>query len=365
MASNYLPDLRFLPDSLKAIDASTKLNDGVSVGSFLDNITLDHIADLGERKQLVRNLLPHAQILKSIGDNTTKFAAHKLVVAEGIYKPSPEEQMTEDDTNPNYLALNGRSITFELKRNNRTDNDKTFELARYLQVFYSTYDKLILDYDTAIEGELNAQIIIQVPNIPSNYEVTFNRVIETRFNNTVQATGQLIEITEIPDTVVEFPADTPDDVTGYFTVGDLHARLLRTYGGDPWQSYALDYRSSRDNAILENLNKIRKGQVVVISSGYNDTINSNDTPKDIATRVLKTVTASKDVLGHVTSFLLFPITDKVQESRSKDVRAAIISALSVFNDVRIIDLNSPQYQLGFDGKSLTAESYISISNALI
>jgi|11_taG_2_1085331.scaffolds.fasta_scaffold14144_2 LysM repeat protein len=365
MPRNYLPDLRFLPENYDTITAATPLNDGVTVGSFLNGVTLDHIPDINDRKQLVRNLLPHAQILKSINSNNKRFADHKLVVVEGIYKQAPEEQLTESEDNNNFLALTGRGIVYELRRNKKTDNDKTFELARYLQVYHKTYDKIILDYDTYIEGELNAQIIIQTPEIPPSYNVNFKQIPTTVFNNTTQAIGQLVEITEIPETKVQFPADTPDDVTGYFTVGDLHARLVRVYGGDPWQSYARDGRLSRDQVILENLQKIRKGQVVVISSGYNDAVNSNDTPEAIANRVYKTVAISKDVLGHVSTFLLFPITDKIPVSRSVAVRNAIVSVLSPFNDVRIIDLNDSQYELGNDGKSLTPESYISISTSLI
>ena len=365
MPRNYLPDLRFLPENYDTVTPATVLNDGVTVGSFLNGVTLDHITDLESRKQLVRNLLPHAQILKSINTNNKRFADHKLVVVEGLYKKAPEEQLTESEDNNNFLALTGRGVVYELRRNKKTDNDKTFELARYLQVYHKTYDKLILDYDTYNEGELNAQIIIQTPNIPSNYNVKFKEISSTVFNNTTQAIGQLVEVTEIPETKVQFPADTPDDVAGYFTVGDLHARLLRVYGGDPWQSYARDGRLSRDQVILENLQKIRKGQVVVISSGFNDAVNSNDTPESIAKRIAKTVATSKDVLGHVTTFLLFPITDKIAVRRSIAVRNAIISSLSSFNDVRLVDLNDSQFQLGNDGKSLTPESYISISTSLI
>ena len=56
MPINYLPDLRFIPDSYTNITAATPLNDGVSLGSFLNGISLDYMPDLADRKQLVRNL---------------------------------------------------------------------------------------------------------------------------------------------------------------------------------------------------------------------------------------------------------------------------------------------------------------------
>ena len=364
MPENYLPDLRFLPDSYTNITAATPLNDGVTLGSFLNGISLEYMPNLADRKQLVRNLLPHAQILKAINFNNKRFAEHKLVVVEGVYNPENEEQITESTDNHNFLAKTGRGVVYELKRNKKTDNDKTFELARYRQGYHQTYDKIILDYDTYNEGELNAQILIQTPEIPSNYNVSFKKISQTNFNNSIQTVGQLVEVTEIPTTTINFPAETPDDVTGYFTVGDLHARLLRTFGGDPWQSYARDDRLSRDTVTLDNINKIRENQVVVISFGYNDAVTTNDTPDMIAQRVYKAITTSLKK-KHTVTFLLFPITNKIPTSRSIQVRSAILSTLSRENNVRIVDLNDPQYELGSNGQELTAESYISISNILI
>lgn len=364
MPKNYLPDLRFVPERLTTINAQTPLSDGVTVGSFLNGVTLDHITDLNERKQLVRNLLPHAEIVKSIRENDKRFSLHQLAVVEGIYKPAPEEQITESEDNHNFLAQTGRGIVYELRRNGQTDNDKTFELAKYLQVYHPTFDRLILDYDTYVEGELNAQIILQMPVIPPSYDVRFRKVAETRFNNVVQATSQLIEITETPNTSIRFPAPLPDEVGGYFTVGDIHARLLRTYGGDPWQSYAIDARTSRDVVVKENIRKIKTGEVVVISAGFNDAVTTNDTPQAIAERVRSIVNTSV-ARNHVITFMLFPISTQHERTRQVQVRQAIVSILGQINNIRIIDLNENQYTLGFDGVQLTRESYISISNLLI
>ena len=364
MPKNYLPDLRFLPDALTSVTAATPLADGVTLGSFLVGTTLQHIPELADRIQLARNLLPHAQILSAIKTDTKRFSEYKLVVVEGVYKQAPEEQMTESDDNHNQLAKTGRGVVYELRRNGKTDNDKTFELAKYLQVYHRTYSKIILDYDTYIEGELNAQIIIQTPKISTSYDVKFTMAAETKFNNATQAVGQLVEVTERPTTKVSFPADLPDSVIGYFTVGDIHARLLRLYGGAPWQSYGSDSRTSRDQAIKENLRKIKSGQVVVISAGYNDAISTNERPEAIGARVADIVTTSVK-LDHVISFLLFPITTKGSASRQQAVRAAIISSLSRLNNIRLIDLNASKYSLEVDGVALTRESYILISDGLI
>jgi len=57
------------------------------------------------------------------------------------------------------------------------------------------YDKLILSYDTYnTDASLIAQIIIMMPEMPANYTTSFKNEIETRFNNFVQSTNELIEV---------------------------------------------------------------------------------------------------------------------------------------------------------------------------
>lgn len=364
MPKNFLPDLQYLPEKLTTIHSQTRLCRGITLGTFTGRTGLDHISSLEERKQIARNLIPHAMILRSIRANTKRFARHALLVVEGLYRPAPEEQMTESENNHNFLATKGRGVVYELRSNNRIDLEKSVELVRHLQIFHKVYDKIILDYDTINEGELNVQIIIQTPEIPSTYNPTFKNVVQTVFNGSVQATGQLVEITEVPDTKISFPASLPDEVQGYFTLGDIHARLIRVYGGSPWQSYAIDTRTSRDAVIKENLTKIRSGEVVVLSAGYNDAVTTNDTPQAIGERVRSIVKLSLD-LNHVVTFLIFPITTKIPTQRSTQVRNAIINSLNQFSNVRLIDLNASQYSLDLDGQQLTKESYISISNLLI
>jgi hypothetical protein len=364
MALKYLPDLRYLPEGLPRVDANTSLNSGIALGNFLKGVTLDHIPEVKDRIQIARNLLPQAQILKAIGEDSKRFSRHKLVVIEGLYKADPQEQITELEENTNFLATTGRSVVYELRRNNSIDNEKTFELARFLQTYHRTYDKLILDYDTYNQGELNVQIIIEMPKIPADYDIKFKGVVETRFNNKIQAVNQLIEITETPSTAIQFPADLPDEVTGYFTIGDVHARNLKVFGGDPWQTFARDARTSRDQDIIKNIQLIKEGEVVVISAGVNDAISSNDTPTQIAERVFKIVNTSYQ-LDHSVTFLLFKVTDKTTTTRQAAIRQAIINELGVLTNIRIVDLNDSQYSFASDGVSLSKESYISISNILI
>ena len=55
-------------------------------------------------------------------------------------------------------------------------------------------DKLILDYDTYDpNGTLNVQVILVMPKIISPWTVQYSNTIETRFNNFVQSTNELVE----------------------------------------------------------------------------------------------------------------------------------------------------------------------------
>lgn len=361
MPGNYfLPDLRFSPEQLTSIDTNTRLADGVTVGTFCNGITLSHIPNLLERKQLVRNLLPHAHIIQNIRANTNILKDYRMVVVEGLYKPGVEEQLTEGGQKD--LATKGRSIVYELRKNGITDPEKTYDLVTHLATYFDIYDRLTLDYDVYFEGELNAQIIIDTPEIPSDYEVKFKREVKTFFNNVEQADGELIDVTETPQTTVIIPAPEVDEVQGFFTVGDLHGRLLRYYGGDPWQSFALDGKNSKDGSITANINKIQEGAVIVISVGYNDIVSSIDDPVDIARRVRNIVQVAFDKKLQVTYFLP-PKTTKATVKRQNLTRNAILSELSTFRNINIIDLD--RYQIGPDGNALTKGSYVSLAQDLI
>ena len=59
------------------------------------------------------------------------------------------------------------------------------------------FDKLILNYDSYNpDGSLHVDIVLIMPEIISPWSVTYNNIIETRFNNSVQSTGELLEITD-------------------------------------------------------------------------------------------------------------------------------------------------------------------------
>ena len=67
-----------------------------------------------------------------------------------------------------------------------------------MHVSQCQFQKLILDYDTYNpDKSLNAHIILVMPEIVSPWNVTFTNEVETRFNNMVQSTDELIEVEDI------------------------------------------------------------------------------------------------------------------------------------------------------------------------
>ena len=97
----------------------------------------------------------------------------------------------------NYLKTNGRAVVYELiGEDGKIAYDKTFDLAVYLNN-NTDFDKLILNYDSYNpDGSLHVDIVLIMPEIISPWSVTYNNIIETRFNNSVQSTGELLEFTD-------------------------------------------------------------------------------------------------------------------------------------------------------------------------
>ena len=93
------------------------------------------------------------------------------------------------------MRSKGRAVVFELRdQKGKVDHEATFELAK-IWSDAGTFDKLILDYDTYDpSGELNTQIIIEVPDIKSYNGIKFARNVQTVFNNNVQSNDALVEI---------------------------------------------------------------------------------------------------------------------------------------------------------------------------
>jgi len=197
ITKNYIPDPSYNPEFQTEITARTKLAPGISMAKFLagygDKSNLNHIATRQEKLKLAKQYYLHAQAVLTVSQNMSDFEEYRLIVAEGLYKPGPSEVLQKGSINESLQK--GLAVVYEL-RDNRGNNalDKTFDLAVHWKDTLN-FNKLILDYDTYDpNGSLNAQIILIMPQIFDPWKVTYDNIIETRFNNYVQATNELIEI---------------------------------------------------------------------------------------------------------------------------------------------------------------------------
>ena len=122
-----------------------------------------------------------------------EYDEYRLVVAEGIYRAGPNETMTEGGIND--LKSKGRCVVYELRnRKGEIDKKKTYDLAVWWKDSLQ-FEKMILSYDTYnVGGSLTAQIILIMPEMPSTYITKSTNDIETRFNNYVQSTNELVEV---------------------------------------------------------------------------------------------------------------------------------------------------------------------------
>ena len=171
MATNFLPNLKFLPDRQPGLNSSSKLAEGVSIGNFVQ-FSLFNKLPPDRRLTIARNLLPQAQLLSGINRS---FPEYNLEVVEGFN-----------------TAAEGRSVAYAITGRGYDAVVRTYDLAKLLFIYHPFFDKLILDYDSYTGGgELSAQLLIETPAIPPSYAVRFKRGLETRYNNEVLA-GQLI-----------------------------------------------------------------------------------------------------------------------------------------------------------------------------
>jgi hypothetical protein len=190
--------------SSTVITRTTPIAEGVYLSRYLGGTgqqgRLSQIS-IARRQQIARNLQPNAEIFRRIRSNRdADFSNHRLVVAEGLYQPTDAEQAFAGwATSINKLRSEGRAAVYELHNSNGLiDAAKTFDLAVYLKTV-TVFEKLILDYDTYdVDGSLNAQIIIVMPELSLTYEVSdggFTKDVETRYNGSIMSSTDLLEIT--------------------------------------------------------------------------------------------------------------------------------------------------------------------------
>ena len=201
---DILPDAQYDPTFQPEITRRTRLAQSITLSKFLgsynDPNSLNHLTT-GDKLLLAKQYYLHAQVMQSINSapglrGAKGFENFRLVVSEGYYKEGPTENLDVTD-GINYLKTNGRAVVYELIGDDgEIAFDKTFDLAVYLKNNIN-YDKIILNYDSYnTNGRLHVDIVLIMPEIIAPWNVTYNEVIETRFNNAVQATGEFLEVGE-------------------------------------------------------------------------------------------------------------------------------------------------------------------------
>ena len=201
---DIIPDAQYDPTFQPVISGRTRLAHSITLSKFLgtygDPISISHL-DSDDKLLLAKQYYLHAQVLQSINSppglrGIKTFEKFRMIVSEAFYREGPNEDLDVTD-GINYLKTNGRAVVYELiGEDGKIAYDKTFDLAVYLKNNID-FDKLILNYDSYNpDGSLHVDIVLIMPEIISPWSVSYNNIIETRYNNSVQSTGELLEFSD-------------------------------------------------------------------------------------------------------------------------------------------------------------------------
>ena len=196
-----IPDPVYNPNNLDQITTTTKLAPGVSISKFFGSkgnpCSMTSIAkyrtNQDARVQLARNLYIHAELFRSINGNVDMFKDVRLVVAEGVYRGGPLELVGGE----NKKKQDGLLVVYKVfGEDGEIDYERTFDLADYWKD-YMVYEKLSLEYDRwDPSGKLNAQVAVEIPQIPESFDVSFGMNVETKFNGHLFSANELIEVVD-------------------------------------------------------------------------------------------------------------------------------------------------------------------------
>lgn len=192
-----LADPVYNPELQSEINSATKLAPGITIAKFLgaygDRTPFNHVVSKGARLQIARNLYLQAEAMRIINGNIENFNNVRLIVSEGVVDLKSVDLFDETMGKKG----NGRLVYYQVvDRDGNIDLEKTFDVAEYWKD-YINYGALKLDYDTYnVDKSLTAQIGLEFPNVPSSFDVTFDRKVETYFNNELMSANELVEIKE-------------------------------------------------------------------------------------------------------------------------------------------------------------------------
>lgn len=196
-------------NALSDITSNTALNKPITMARFIGANDAGSFKSLSldDKKQIAKNYLVQTYITKHAMGTSGKFSNYKLKAVEGFYakelygKGGAAGLETEILTTDGLLDLRnkGRAVVYELYGpDGKMDPEVTFDLACDISEI-GLFDKLTLDYDTFNpDGSMNVQIIIETPLVTKPEKITFKRIVQTKFNNSLQSTDSLVELEPNP-----------------------------------------------------------------------------------------------------------------------------------------------------------------------
>jgi len=195
ISQQFTPEPQFTPGLNGEITPTTKLGPGISLSKFLggeDPSNINHIRDKVQRIKIARNFYLHAQILQAVASDKSQFENFRLVVAEGLYRPGPDETVAKDSIAE--MKMTGKAVVYDLiDANGNSALEKMYDLALYLKDS-TYYEKMILDYDMIDCNGLSCRIIFIMPELNEEFKADFNRNVETQYNGNKLSQGELVEV---------------------------------------------------------------------------------------------------------------------------------------------------------------------------
>jgi hypothetical protein len=258
-----MPEAQYNPNNISSIKMGTLLSPGMPVSKFFpNNETMNHLNQI-ERHRIARNLVAGVKLLKLV--KIPGFMdGFNIKIVEGVQKLGTTDAAAADDSITKLSAI-GRIIGFEVRnaRSGELSPDVTFDLAAYIKD-NCEYDKLILSYDTYEVDELSienkilyASIIAVMPEMPQDYKIVFKQDIETIFNNEIQSTKDLVEVT-LSDTgriILEDPNTPPITKEGLKKIKTKKGYHTLVSGAvwDNFQGFINELEGSKYNYEINNI----------------------------------------------------------------------------------------------------------------
>lgn len=193
----YKPNPKYNPDNTQGrlITSKLPLAKGITIATFLGRGAsgIGHIGTAVARSQLARNLYLQAQMINAVNMDTKLFKNVRVTVSEGVYEAGPNETIGGD----NLLKEDGRLVVYQVvNTKGRIDHAATYDVAKFWKD-HMEFNRLVLDYDIFNpDGSLTSQIMVEVPSVPSTWNIRYTNLVQTQYNGYLLSNKELVEVLE-------------------------------------------------------------------------------------------------------------------------------------------------------------------------